>query len=307
MIYPTHGILLIDKNEGETSYEVVKKIKGALGIQKVGHAGTLDPFATGLLIILLGQGTKLSPFLMKTNKVYQATMRLGIETDTLDPTGRVVAEHGVPNLSLEFIQEKAKAFVGETEQTPPMFSAVKYKGTRAYKLARKGHAPVLKKRKVSIYSLDIMSADLPYVTIKVECAGGTYIRSLAQDLAKALGTVSHLCSLRRLSSGLFKIQDAVDSREITKNGFNRLSKEDVISLRDALSGMPEISVMPTAAKKIRQGNQPVLEDIASGIDLADCDGAHLKIVSGDELVAVVTLHAGRRDDHVSLEIARVFF
>ena len=177
------GILLVNKIKGETSHDVVKKVKAAFGLKncKVGHAGTLDPFATGLLIILLGQGTKLSRFIMSEDKVYRGTMRLGVETDTLDCTGSVVHKVTVSELGIEQIREKARQFVGEIEQLPPVYSAVKYKGTRAYKLARRGEEMSLKKRNVTVYSLRILSVDLPDVTMEVRCSSGTYIRSLAAD------------------------------------------------------------------------------------------------------------------------------
>ena len=147
------GILLVDKEEGKTSYGVVRKVRAAFAksdVKKVGHAGTLDPFATGLLIILLGQGTKLSSFLMSERKVYLATIRLGIETDTMDPTGQVARTSPIPALSIEQIQEKANCLVGHREQVPPIYSAVKYKGTRAYKLARKGVKFDLKSKKIML-------------------------------------------------------------------------------------------------------------------------------------------------------------
>lgn len=306
MTYPTDGILLIDKNKGESSYHVVQKVKDALKIRKVGHAGTLDPFATGLLIILLGQGTKLSPFVMSENKIYLATMRLGIETDTLDPTGRVVRKTPVPNLSPEYIQEKAGKFVGNIEQTPPSFSAVRTMGTRAYKLARRGQEVVLKKRNVTIHSLRILAIDLPDVTMEVRCTSGTYIRSLAFDLGQALGTGSHLRSLRRLGSGFFDVKNAFGSKKILNGNFNRSLNDRVIPMSAALPGMEEIQVEHSLAEKVRNGYQPALEAIADGYNLAARDGAHLKLVSNDELAAVVRVNISGRDGHGRLKIVRVF-
>ncbi len=306
MTYQTDGILLIDKNEGESSYDVVRKVKSALKIQKVGHAGTLDPFATGLLIILLGRGTKLSPFIMSDNKVYLATMRLGVVTDTLDPTGRIVRENPVPDLSLEDIRKKAEGFVGHIEQTPPDYSAVKYRGTRSYKLARRGQEVSLKKRTVMIFSLRIISVDLPDVTLEVKCSSGTYVRSLAADLGETLGPGGHLKSLRRLACGSFVIQDALNSKEILCEDNRRLFQDEVIPLRASLPHMREVVVGRSIAEKVKHGFQPALEGLDDGLDLADCEGTHLKLVSNSELVAVMKVNKSRRGGHGRLDIARVF-
>ena len=167
------GIILIDKREGETSSDVVRKVKRALGVRKVGHAGTLDPFATGLLIILLGEGTKLSRYVMAGEKRYRARLTLGIETDTFDLTGQVVQTRTVPALTPEWVQQTALQFVGEIEQVPPAFSAVKHEGTRAYKLARKGIEFDLPRRKVAIRSITISDLGLPDLTMEVTCSSGT--------------------------------------------------------------------------------------------------------------------------------------
>ena len=151
------GLLVVNRPNGITSHDVVDRVRRRFKIRRVGHAGTLDPFATGLLIILLGQGTKLSRFIMSGEKVYLATLELGIETDTLDPTGKVIEIRDLPGLSQEYVREKADQFVGKIHQVPPAYSAVKYGGRRAYQLARKGRNVDLKKREIIIYSLDILS------------------------------------------------------------------------------------------------------------------------------------------------------
>jgi len=303
--HQTDGILLIDKGEGESSYTIVRKVKSALRIQKVGHAGTLDPFATGLLIILLGRGTKLSTFIMHENKTYLATLRLGLETDTLDPTGRVVRTSPVPFLSSEYIREKAMRFVGDIEQTPPAYSAIKYKGTRAYKLARRGRAVVLKKRTVSISSLRIVSVALPDVTMEVHCSSGTYIRRLGADLGEELGTVGHLVSLRRLACGAFNIQNALSSQEISEHDESSVLLDKVIPMRAALPHMKEVVVIPEIAEKVRHGYRPALDELGEGLSLAEYDGKHLKLVSDNELVAIMKVNINRRDEYGRLDITRV--
>jgi tRNA pseudouridine55 synthase len=304
------GILPVDKTEGETSHDVVKKVKSALGLKgcKVGHAGTLDPFATGLLIILLGQGTKLSRFIMSQDKVYLGTMRLGVETDTLDCTGSVVCTGIVPELGIEQIRDKARQFVGEIEQSPPIYSALRYKGTRAYKLARRGEEICLKKRNVTVYSLTIYSVDLPDVTMGVKCSSGTYIRSLAADLGKCLGPGGHLTSLRRLASGTFKSEDALSSGELLIKDRERFSvlRDKVIPLRAALPGMQEINVRDLLAKKVRHGYQPVLEDFAGEWDMAGFEDCNVKLVRDGELVAIMKANKSEGVDHGKIRIERVF-
>ncbi len=309
MTYPTDGILLIDKNKGETSYDVIRKIKkefSTLDIRKFGHSGTLDPFATGLLIVLLGQGTKVSPYIMSQRKRYLATLRLGIETDTLDPTGLVVHEDEVADLSTEFILEIVEKFIGEIEQTPPMYSAVKYKGTRSYKLARKGEKVSHNKRTVKIYSIRIISVDLPDVTMEVECSAGTYIRSLASDIGRELGSCGHLRSLRRLACGSFVIENALNSNEISSGNNRLLLHEKLIPLNASLPDMKEIAVESAIAVDVRHGKQSALEKIVNRLDPAVSDGTYFKLIWNDELVAVVKIKKDRRNDHVKLEISRVF-
>ncbi len=309
MGYPIDGILLIDKHEGETSYGVVRKVKSAFGdskAPKVGHAGTLDPFASGLLIILVGQGTKLSSFIMSEKKVYKATITLGVETDTLDPTGQVVKKSTVPDIRPAYIRKKARKFVGEIEQTPPIFSAVRYKGTRAYKLARKGVKMDLKKRNVTVFSLGIISIDLPDISIEVICSGGTYIRSLASDLGREIGTGAHLKSLRRQASGSFEAHHALSSREILRKGHDSSLQNEIIPLRAALPGMGEIEVNSTFARKIRNGYQLAWEEIAKDSSLADCRDEYVKLVGEGGLVAIMKVKNSEGVGHGEVRIERVF-
>jgi len=266
----------------------------------------LDPFATGLLIILLDQGTKLSNFLMAGEKKYLATMRLGVETDTLDPTGQVVRTSVVPQLTPAEVRGKAKAFVGNIEQTPPRFSAIKYKGTRAYKLARKGLDVDLKKRIVTVYSLEIMSVQLPDVTMKVNCSKGTYIRSLAADMARELGTGGHLISLRRIAIGSFEVRNALSSSALSQTGARSLLRDKIIPLRVALPGMYEIQVSEALAKKVRNGYQPTLKELNKGLSASDCKDGYVKLISAGDLVAIMKLKENGGIGYERLKIERVF-
>ncbi len=301
--WPLHGdscdgILLIDKNEGETSFDVVKRLRKALGLKKVGHAGTLDPFATGLLIALLGQGTKLSSHLMAGDKRYLASIRLGTETDTLDPTGHVVRTKPVPNLKPEDIEKKMLTFVGEIQQTVPAFSAVNIKGKRAYKWAREGMKLDLPKKAVMIRSVETISIEMPVVTIEVVCSGGTYIRSLAADIGNQLGTVAHLSSLRRLSSGPFHVNDSINSKEISIVGSANIIKDNLISLKDSLPDMKESHVDIKTAEKIRNGCRPRWNEVEGE--------GFIKLVNEESLVAIVEVNSLSGDDTDRLRSIRIF-
>lgn len=303
---PYNGIVLIDKNEGETSFDVVKRLRHVLNIKKVGHSGTLDPFATGLLIILLGQGTRLSPYLMSGEKRYRATMRLGVETDSLDPTGRVIRTAIVPEFGTEQIREIAHRFIGEIEQVPPVFSAVNYKGRRAYELARKGLPVELKKRRVKIHSLEVLSIDLPDVTMDIRCSRGTYIRSLAADMGKELGTVAHLSVLRRLSSGSFNVEDALNSKEISAAASDGIIQGRIIQLKEALPDMKEIQVDAWTADYIRKGRKPRWKEVAAGNSFTDLKEEYVKLVDGDELVSIMEIDDLSSDDKAWFRKMRVF-
>lgn len=298
------GIILIDKEEGKTSFDVVKAIRRLLKVKKVGHAGTLDPFATGLLIILLGQGTKLSNYLMAGDKAYQATMRLGVETDTQDLTGHVVKSCLVPEFEPEFIRKVALRFVGEIEQVPPLFSAVNYRGKRAYELARKGIKMDLQKRRVKVHSLAITSVDLPDVTMKVTCSRGTYVRSLAADLGKELGPGAHLKSLRRLCSGPFSVRDALSLEDVEHLSRDRLVPQTIIPLHEALPDMKQAKVDSGMAQRIRTGHQPGCEEVAMA-DLPRFFEGYMKLVEGEGLVAIAKVHP-LLENKASLKIMRVF-
>ena len=306
MLKNNDGIILIDKNEGETSFDIVKKAKKIFKNKKIGHAGTLDPFATGLLIILFGQGTKLSSYLMTGKKRYLATMILGVETDTLDKTGRIVKTIPAPHISPEEIRHVIQGFTGDIEQTPPLYSAINYRGQRAYKLARQGIDMQLKKRAVKIHSIDILSVDLPDITFEVTCSSGTYIRSLAVDIGKSLGSTAHLRSLRRESSGIFQVKDAVDSKMMAECLKGADVKDKTISLKDALADMKECFVDREWAKRIINGCRPGRGECASWDPLLGDYSGFVKLTHGESLVAIIELNGASRDDRAWFKSIRVF-
>jgi tRNA pseudouridine55 synthase len=303
------GILLVDKEEGETSADVVRKVKLAVhgqGIRKVGHAGTLDPFASGLLIVLLGQGTKLSPFLMPQTKVYLATVLLGKETDTLDSTGETVHTSPVVDLGLSRLHETLRRFIGPIQQVPPSYSAVKYKGKLAYELARRGVSVKLPQRTVTIHELGIVSFQPPEATLVVRCSSGTYIRSLARDVGKLLGTGGHAKHLKRLASGSFHVRDAVPSSHLSGNGCKQVLESNCIPLRRVLSVMPEIRVTERVARKVRNGQQPSRDELVSGEKIPCSTGDHAQLIADSGLVAIVQREDEDERDYVGFKVIRVF-
>jgi len=202
------GAILIDKPAGPTSHDVVDAIRRQFGIKKVGHCGTLDPNATGLLIIVLGRGTKLSEKLMSDDKVYAGTIKFGESTDSYDADGELVASLPVPPLTLEELNRTAAESVGDLMQTPPMVSAVKIKGVPLYKLARKGIEVPREPRLIHIYKFCFTAYQEPVGNFQIACTKGTYVRSLAHELGQKLGCGAHLATLRRTVSGKFNVADA---------------------------------------------------------------------------------------------------
>jgi len=211
------GILIIDKPKGMTSHDVVNIARRAFDIKKVGHAGTLDPIATGVLIILVGRATKRFDVLMSGDKEYAVKLRLGVSTDTGDAFGKPVNNTNIQKLTKGSIEKAVMSFEGEAEQMPPMYSAVKFKGKRLYKLARKGITVPRQARKITIKKLKINEISLPDVSFEVCCSKGTYIRQLCADIGDKLGCGAHMAELRRIRSGNFHISQAITIDEL-KNG-----------------------------------------------------------------------------------------
>ncbi|MFO0735722.1 MAG: tRNA pseudouridine(55) synthase TruB [Labilithrix sp.] len=206
---PPDGVVVIDKPKGPTSHDVVMRVRKLLKTRAVGHAGTLDPMATGVLVVAVGEGTKLVPWLTAADKAYEATIRLGAATDTLDAEGNVTETREVPALTDEAIERALAAERARTEQIPPAFSAIKVDGVRSHERARKGEDVALAARPVEVRSLTLVARREGELDVRVESAKGYFVRSLARDLAAALGTVGHLTALRRVRSGAFCIEDAV--------------------------------------------------------------------------------------------------
>lgn len=229
------GALLIDKPAGPTSHDVVDAIRRKFGIKKVGHCGTLDPNATGLLIIVLGRGTKLSERLMGDDKVYEGTMKFGEATDSYDCDGELTASLPVPLLTLDQLNQEAAAFIGDQMQVPPMVSAIKKNGVPLYKLARQGVEVEREPRLVHIYNFRFTDYTEPLGVFKLACTKGTYVRSVAHDLGQKLGCGAHLTTLRRAVSGKFDVADAKTLDQVMNMSTAELEKRVIPFLKLAAS------------------------------------------------------------------------
>ncbi len=225
------GALLIDKPAGPTSHDIVDEIRDGFRIKKVGHCGTLDPNATGLLIMLLGRGTKLSEKLMSDDKVYSGWIKFGETTNSYDTDGDVLETKPVPPLSMDLLNEAAAGFIGDIMQQPPMVSAVKIGGVPLYKLARKGLEVERKSRLIHIYNFRFTQYEEPYAFFRVACTKGTYVRTLAHELGQKFGCGAHLATLRRVSSGKFDVADALKYEDALKLSAAELAKHVIPVLK----------------------------------------------------------------------------
>ncbi len=246
------GIICLDKDSDISSFRAIKKLRAILGIEKAGHTGTLDPMATGLLVVMLGNCTRFIDFLPESDKSYTARVKLGISTNTLDITGEVLSRSSV-NLSEEDIQKVAKGFIGKISQTPPMFSAIQKDGKRLYELARQGIEIERESREIEISKLEIYDFDNDEFSVDVSCSAGTYIRSLADDMGKALGCGACLKSLRRTAANGFNIEKALTLDEISKMTKEGKINDFIMPIEKALSAYPAIKVTEPQAKRFHNG------------------------------------------------------
>lgn len=249
------GILNIDKPQGWTSHDVVARVRRLSGQKQVGHAGTLDPLATGVLLICLGQATRVSEYLMRGRKVYRAAVYLGLSTDTYDAEGQITATAPEVSVTLAQLEEALSAFVGRIEQTPPMYSALKHQGIPLHKLARQGKTVERKSRPVEIYDIELLDWSSPVLTIEVTCSSGTYLRSLAHDLGQRLGCGAHLSSLIRLASGHFTLDKAVGLDALGEAFVTGRWTELIHPLDEALLDFEAITFGKQAEHQIRFGQQ----------------------------------------------------
>ena len=311
---PLSGVILIDKPAGPTSAEVVRQIKWRVKPARVGHLGTLDPFATGVLPILVGEGTKLAPFLHDGDKYYEGIIALGTETDTLDRTGEVVRTAPIPPIDKARLGEVAARFSGTVMQTPPIFSAIKRDGVPLYKLARRGEevAPP-PPREVQIAQLELKAEGADAIRFSLVCSPGTYMRSLARDIGVALDSAAHLAELRRTRSGGFVIESARPMGTIL-TALDNGDDVGLIAMRDAVPELPEVVIDAALEQRLRNGDSRALDGLVPPqaleglIPSGDRDGLvpprankFFKVILDGQLLAIA-----EATSRVTAVIARVF-
>jgi tRNA pseudouridine55 synthase len=283
------GFLVVDKAPGQTSHDVVDAARGWLGTRRVGHLGTLDPQATGVLPLAIREATKLVPFLQDAEKSYVGCVRLGVETDTLDAEGRVLRRHSGALPDEASVRRALSSFVGTIEQVPPMYSAVKRGGVPLHRLARRGEEVEREPKKVQIRRVEVLRFESPDVEIVVECGPGTYVRSLAADLGRALGCGAHLAQLRRTRSGPFTLEHALGCDLCAAEAEAGRLEARLIPPEQVL-GFPVVKLAPPAAERVRHGG-----DISPGMQRVLTPGSRVSALGGDDkLLAILELRADRR-------------
>jgi len=281
---PIHGWLIIDKVEGMGSTDVVRAIKRILHPQKIGHGGTLDPLATGVLPIAMGEATKTMPFILDSTKVYEFGVKWGQATSTDDREGDVIEASDVRPIEAD-IEGILAAFTGEIQQVPPAFSAIKVDGKRAYELARRGDDVELKPRNIEVISLKLLQHDGDESHFEVVCGKGTYVRSLSRDMAVALGTVGHASYIRRTRVGPFSLEGAISLEKLDELSHIARALEAVLPVATALDDIPALAVTADEAVRIKRGQQLRLPTERSGTMVLTSDGQVLAIVEVADGVA----------------------
>jgi tRNA pseudouridine55 synthase len=283
------SLLVIDKPSGPSSFAVCKRVRALLGRrgEKVGHGGTLDPFASGVLPICIGEGTKVVPFLLDADKSYEAVVRFGVETDTLDCTGKVVAERALAGLEGGAVAAALAHFRGGITQIPPMYSALKRDGRPLYAYARQGQTVERSSRQVTVHELEMVAFEPPdRACLRVRCSKGTYIRSLASDLGQRLGVGAHLVELRRTASGPFTIAQAITLDALAA----RIAEGrplPMLSVLEALAHLPKVTVDPSQTLVLQRGQRMAWSALGGGRDLAGPVCAVSDGPAGPSLVAIV--------------------
>jgi tRNA pseudouridine55 synthase len=299
---PIHGWVCLDKPFEMGSTEAVTKVRRLFDANKAGHAGTLDPLASGILPIALGEATKTVPFMMEAQKVYRFTINWGVSTDSVDREGEIIARSDM-RPAVEAVRAALPAFLGEIDQTPPRFSAIKVDGRRAYDLAREGADFALESRRVTIHSAEVTDAPDPdHIELTIRTGKGVYVRSLARDLAAVLGADGHVCALRRERVGPFSTENAVTLDFLTDLVHRDAALEGLLPVATALDDIPELAVTEQDAFSLRQGRPIVLlpRQVETLKSRLTGGSRTVSAFQGQTLVALGQLRAGR------LEPDRVF-
>jgi tRNA pseudouridine55 synthase len=258
------GVLVVDKPIGMTSHDVVQVIRRGTNIHRAGHTGTLDPRASGVLVVLIGPAVRLSEYVSASDKRYQATVHLGSTTDTFDAEGKITSSGSVEHITEEQFEEALKQFIGEIQQVPPPYSAIKVQGRKAYERAREGEEVELQPRTIQVYSLELLEWNPPEAVIDVFCSSGTYVRSLANDLGASLGCGAHLVGLRRTKSGRFTLRDAVSLRRLQESFHVGDWYKFLIPAAEALGDWPMVELDGDQVELIRHGHRIIAEGEVKG-------------------------------------------
>ena len=297
-----NGVLLIDKPQGMTSHDVVRLVRRLLRTRRVGHTGTLDPLATGVLPVAVGEATRIVQFLMEGDKTYRALLKLGETTTTQDAEGEVLERRPVEGITADAVVVAARSFEGVIRQLPPMYSALKKDGVPLYRLARQGIVVEREPREVRIDRLQVLEVDLPLVTLEVDCSKGTYVRTLCHDLGLALGTGAHLLVLRRTRSGSFTEADCVTLEQLEAGGTGMPS---LLPVAEALRGMPAFEVDAEGARRLGDGIPPALSSLAAAPGCPE--GEAVRLMHAGTLLAVARFAPGRQSEkRGDFELLRVF-
>ncbi|HRQ23178.1 MAG TPA: tRNA pseudouridine(55) synthase TruB [Anaerolineales bacterium] len=294
------GALVVDKPVGMTSHDVVQAIRNGTGLRRAGHTGTLDPRASGVLVVLVGPAVRLSEYVSASDKRYQAIIRLGGTTDTYDAEGQFTPIKDPANVTEAEFEEALKTFVGEIEQTPPPYSAVKVQGRKAYEMARKGEEVALEPRTITVHHLEVLEWTPPEVVIDVHCSSGTYVRSLANDMGKKLGCGAYLVGLRRTKSGKFTLRDAVPLRKLQEAFTAGNWYQYLIPAAEALGDWPAVELNPDEVEAVRHGHR---------VKAKEADTVHEKVrgvSTQGELVALMVPASGE-DGSPEWQPKKVFF
>jgi tRNA pseudouridine55 synthase len=293
------GVLVVDKPVGMTSHDVVQAIRNGTGLRRAGHTGTLDPRASGVLVILVGPAVRLSEYVSASDKRYQAIIRLGSTTDTFDADGKFTRNDLPVNVTEVEFDAVLQTFIGEIEQTPPPYSAVKVQGRKAYEMARQGEEVELAPRKIQVHHLEVLEWAPPEVVVDVHCSSGTYVRSLANDLGEKLGTGAYLVGLRRTKSGRFSLRDATPLRKLQEAFHAGNWYQFLIPAAEALADWPAVELSPDEVEGVRHGHRVKAADDSK-------PGMVRGVSTQGELVALMDLVAGE-DGSLEWQPKKVFF
>lgn len=297
-----HGIINIHKEKGYTSHDVVAKLRGIVGQKKIGHTGTLDPDATGVLPVCFGKATKLCDMLTDKDKTYETVMLLGKTTDTQDITGTVIAEQPFEHLNSEIVKEKVLSFVGDYQQVPPMYSALKVNGKKLYELAREGIEIERKARSVSIFAIDILEVRLPRVKMRVSCSKGTYIRTLCHDIGQALGCGACMEELVRTQVSCFYLKDSMTLGEVQKKRDLGELSEVLIPIDKMFETYEAVRLKPEYVSLVYNGNTFLPKHLCERIELTD--GKKVRVY--DEKNQFIAIYQYGKESNL-FKIEKMFF